>query len=112
MDWHPEGTLVSAASSSGLCRIWDARTYKNSAKLDMHKGFCFWTRFNAHGTHVVTCGMDRKIHYWDLRKSKKPVTSFLQDGVVRSACFMDNDSQLVSSTIDGSIMVHDMGTGD
>ena len=65
-------------------------------------------RYNKAGTHVVTAGMDRKVLLWDIRKSKKPMGIFEQDGVVRSADFLNGDQHVISSTLDGSIMIHSL----
>lgn len=53
------------------------------------------------------------MYLWDARKTKKPLAKFKDHmGVVRSVDFINDDKWLVSSNLEGEIIVHDIGSGD
>ena len=49
LDYHPLGETIASASSSGFCKLWDPKTKAPAQKLNAHKGFAYWVKFNSTG---------------------------------------------------------------
>jgi len=62
-----------SASSSGVCKIWDAKTGKASTKLSAHKGGAFWATYNEAGDYMATAGTDKIVYVWSRKKASKPL---------------------------------------
>ena len=108
MDYHPDGKQIVSASSSGVCKIWDEGTGKATQALEAHKGPCFWVRYSPDGTNIATCGMDKKVKLFDSRKASKALTEFKQKDVVRSCCFLENGTHIISSSLEGHFLLFDI----
>jgi WD40 repeat protein len=58
---------------------------------------------------VATCGSDRMVLYWDLRKASAPVyKNESSESVVLSCDFFPGDDKLVSTTLEGEVNVHSL----
>ena len=86
VNYHPQGAQVVTASPEGVSKLWDVKTGKSTADLKVHTkrvGLLYfvtifikvyWATYNQAGTHVATCGSDRLLAYWDIRKTTAPVS--------------------------------------
>jgi len=52
------------------------------------------------------------VNLFDLRKPSAPQISFKQKTVVRCVGFLNKGKQVISSSLEGDIMVHDIVSGD
>jgi WD40 repeat protein len=81
---HKDGGQLVTASPEGVAKLWDIKAGKPTADLkvhtkrvsgiDHHTFQVFWATYSNAGTHVATCGSDRLLAYWDLRKTAAPVS--------------------------------------
>lgn len=85
--------------------MWDVRSGKSV--LDMkgaHTRRCYKAMLNDKDTMVATCGSDRMICIWDLRKAAKPMMINTESESCIMACDWTNDqTHVISSTIEGNI---------
>ena len=102
-----------SASSSGVCKIWDPKTGKASAKLSAHKGNAFWAAYNESGHQIATGGSDKVIYIWDRKNTKNPVHKLIgNSGMVRCVQFINSDKHILSGSLKGELTIYDAGTGD
>ena len=63
--------------------------------------------WSSDGQTAVTCGADRVLNYWDLRKSAKPCLQFKDATSCLLSCdFVCGDCFIVSTSITGDIDIH------
>lgn len=102
-----------SASSSGVCKIWDAKTGKASTKLSAHKGGAFWATYNEAGDYMATAGTDKIVYVWSRKKASKPLLKLVGNKAkVRSVCFFNKDRNIISTSLGGDITIYDAKTGD
>ena len=73
INYHKNGKELISASPEGIAKIWDIKAGKSTAELKYHTKRVFWATYNNAGTHAATCGSDRILAYWDLRKTATPL---------------------------------------
>jgi WD40 repeat protein len=112
LDYSPDGAQLASSSSSGVCKLWDPKSAKLQGSLTAHKGSAFWVKYNKEGNEIATCGIDKMVYLYDVRKTKSPLMEYQQKGVVRCVEFLNNDKHIISSNMDGDVMIHDISSGD
>jgi len=89
-----------------VAKIWETKSGNATIELRHHTKRCYWATFDSAGTHVITCGSDRMVLYWDVRKSKTPVyVNQTSESTVLSCDFFPGDNNLVATTMEGEVFI-------
>ncbi|KHN94727.1 WD domain, G-beta repeat containing protein [Metarhizium album ARSEF 1941] len=76
--WSPSnGHEMACCTESGVIMKWDVRQPSRPLlRINAHEKSCSDIAWHPDGTHLISCGMDTKIHTWDLSntadKRQKP----------------------------------------
>lgn len=74
LNYTQNGKNFVSSSPEGVCKLWDARSGKEVSKYNGHeKARCYKAMLNNSDTQLATCGSDKRICIWDLRKAAKPL---------------------------------------
>ena len=113
LHYEPKGKLLVSASPEGVCKIWDAKSGKATHTMEAHlPKRAYWCRFNEGGNYFASCGSDRLVKLWDMKKLKEPLKLFKgHAGVVSSCDFMGKDKLILSTSLDGDIIIFDIEKG-
>lgn len=75
INYNVNGKELISASPEGISKIWDVKAGKSIADLKYHTKRVFWATYSNSGTFAATCGSDRILALWDLRKTAAPVST-------------------------------------
>jgi WD40 repeat protein len=97
--------LISASPDGGMCKVWDIRTGKATTILKgAHTGNVYKAMLNGNDTMVASCGSDKKICVWDLRKAAKPVSVNQEsESCIMTCDWTNDDTHILSGTMYGIV---------
>jgi hypothetical protein len=70
--FSPDGRLLAAASGDGTVRIWDARSAKESRRLEGRQKIIKALAFAPDGKTLISAGDEPALLLWDLAGGKEP----------------------------------------
>ncbi|MFH0903250.1 MAG: hypothetical protein V2A73_21685, partial [Pseudomonadota bacterium] len=107
----PDGTLVAAASESGIAYVWEKETSRLKARLSGHAGGIWGMAFTPDGESLVTGGIDGTVRIWSLASTTGRVFANYGSPVERLASSPDG-GLLGIPTEAGLVFLADMANGE
>ena len=116
--YTPDGRFLISGSDDCTVRFWDTDTGECKYTLDNHKGWIQTLDVSYDGELLVTGSQDRTICLWELKQldsGKAPRLIRTLTGHrarVTDVCFTPDASTIVSSSLDETMHLWNVGTGD
>ncbi|KAH3903435.1 tRNA (34-2'-O)-methyltransferase regulator RTT10 SCDLUD_001074 [Saccharomycodes ludwigii] len=107
---NKEKVLVNAGTVMGGILIWDCYLEKLIHNLKGHEGSIFDVVTSANTKLVASCSDDRTIRLWDndFRSGKELSVAFGHSARIWKLKFINNDTQLISTSEDCTVKVWDI----
>jgi WD40 repeat protein len=111
--WSEDANFVATGSCDRTVRVWDATTGSTARVLDRNHGSVFYVTFSkSHSALLYTAGDDTLVKMFDLRTPGLEVRAFRgHSSTVWSCQVSDSEKYLVSSSMDHSVRVWDLDSG-
>ena len=113
-----DGRFLISGSDDCTVRFWDTDTGECKYTLDNHKGWIQTLDVSYDGELLVTGSQDRTICLWELKQldsGKAPRLIRTLTGHrarVTDVCFTPDDSRIVSSSLDETMRLWNVDTGE
>lgn len=65
--WSPDGRLLAGATADGVV-VWEAKTGRELARLDEHRGYVEQVLWSPDGTRLISGGTDGRVLVWGVVK--------------------------------------------
>jgi WD40 repeat protein/serine/threonine protein kinase len=105
--YNRKGTKLITAHSSGLARVWDARTGEVLLTLRGHSRILIAADFSPDGTRIVTAGDDKTLRVWDAATGIEVLTLRGHTDQVIQARFTSDGTRIISLSTDNTIRIWD-----
>ncbi|KAG4306053.1 hypothetical protein PORY_000041 [Pneumocystis oryctolagi] len=105
-EFHPDGHLFASGTANGQIKVYNAKTGKNVANFESHKGTITSLCFSENGYWLsVASSQDPHAHIWDLRNNTQ--THFLNvSGTIVSLLWDYSGQFLAIGTTQTTILWH------
>lgn len=111
LEYSLDGKKLLSASPEGLAKVWDAKSGKAQVELRGHTEKCYYACWADDGNMIASCGADRKICIFDIRKPAKPlVVNESSSDIVMCCDFTKDQKHIISGTIGGHLNVLNIET--
>lgn len=106
--WSPTEDTIASAGREGTIKLWDSRTFKESATLAGHDSWIKSLDFSADGKLLASASRDRTVKLWHVATRKEVATLAGHTGMVDAVAFSPHGDVLASASSDGSIRLWDV----
>lgn len=115
ISFNNDSTTLASGSYDNTIKLWDVATGKEITTITGHKDWVYNVSFYAKdGKEFLASGSaDKTIRLWDIDKIQSITTLSGHDNWVNSVVFNpQNNNQLASASVDGTIKFWNVKTGD
>ncbi|KAI6190657.1 Utp12 domain-containing protein [Aphelenchoides bicaudatus] len=93
---------------SGSLYVWDIKSEIFVVKQQSHTKPILCAAYSPLGLHLATGGEDNLVKIWSAQSSMCVVTLKGHTASVTSLCFTENGNAILSASMDGKVIAHDM----
>ncbi|MEQ8674494.1 MAG: TIR domain-containing protein [Aggregatilineales bacterium] len=117
LTFNTDGTLILSGAADGIAILWDVETGEEIQRFfddtgEGHDGAINAVAFSPNDNRVVTGGVDGFVVFWDIDSGAPNTKTTTHSDEVTGIAFNADGSLLASSSLDRSIVVQDVESGE
>ncbi len=107
----PDGRIVAAGNSSGMVKLWNARSGAFQAQMKGHSESISSIAFSSDSRLLASGSLDRTVRIWDVQTGETKLRIAAHDEKVSAVAFSPNGITLATGSYDHTINLWGVQTG-
>jgi WD40 repeat protein len=108
--FSPDGSVLTVGTAGGTVRRWEVETGKELAEANGHRDLVHTLKITADGKNVVSAGVDRTVHVWDVGTGAE-LRHFALPGDVTQTAFAPDGQSVAVGNPEGTLALWDVKSG-
>ena len=114
--FSPDGNYIVTAASDGLVRVWNSNSGELVQEFRGYRDVVNYAIYSPNGEYIAACSKDGKAIVWYANPNSPLFGEIFRSfdthkGEVNSVDFSINNSELITSCLDGKYRIFDLKTG-